>query len=77
MTPDLLGATAHHVALARREETALGRKLDTGRFGATAAADPWPEHDLTLCCSYWREANKEWLYAAACLLDALLGGDRP
>ncbi len=65
-------AAADHVTKARREETALARKLDTGLFGEAAAGRPWPEHDAALCRSYAREATHEWLYSAALLLDALL-----
>jgi hypothetical protein len=67
---NLLLAAADHVRAARREEAALGRKLDTGLFGAASAGRPWPEHDAALCRDYEREAARSWLYAARCLLEA-------
>ena len=73
---NLLLAAADHVRAARREEAALGRKLDTGLFGAASAGRPWPEHDAALCREISYEATRAWLFAVECLLDALLSPDR-
>jgi hypothetical protein len=70
--PDLFAAAAGHAAAAQREESALGRKLDAGLFGQASAGRPWPEHDAALCRDYEREAARSWLFAAQCLLGALL-----
>lgn len=73
-TPDMFGVAARHVGAARREEHALNRLLDNGRFGAVSAADPWPGHDAALARDMVRETKRSWLFAALALIDALKEG---
>lgn len=74
VTLDRLAASARHVTVAHREEAALERKLDTGRFGAESAGRPWPAHDAALCRDYAREAERSWFFATRLLLEVLLSG---
>lgn len=66
---DILACLAMHVGNARRWELALDRKLDTGRFGAVSAKDPWPGHDAALCRETATLAERSWLHAVEQLLD--------
>jgi len=70
--PDMFAVAARHVAYAYRDERSLDRLLDRGRFGATSAGDPWPEHDAALARDMVRGAQRSWLFAVQALLAALL-----
>jgi len=70
--PDMFAVAARHVREAQRDERSLDRLLDTGRFGATSAGDPWPEHDAALARDMARGAQRSWVHAVQALLAAIL-----